>query len=125
VSLPEWIVEPLIAASIAFIAIENLFTRDLKPWRPFVVFGFGLVHGLGFAGVLREAGLPSGQFLNAIISFNIGVELGQLAVIGLAVLAVGWFRNRTWYRPAITMPASVMIALVALFWTVERIHNGG
>lgn len=120
VNLPEWIVEPIIAASIAFIAIENLFTRDLKPWRPFVVFAFGLVHGLGFAGVLREAGLPAGQLVNAVVSFNVGVELGQLAVIGLAALLVGWFRNRDWYRTAITIPASVCIALIALFWTVER-----
>lgn len=121
IDLPEHVVEPLIAASIAFVAIENLFTRDLKPWRPVMVFAFGLLHGLGFAGVLREAHLPPGQFLNAVLSFNVGVELGQLTVIALALLAVGWCRSQPWYRPAISIPASAGIASIALFWTIQRL----
>lgn len=124
ISLPEWVVEPIIAASIAFIAIENLFTRELKPWRPFVVFGFGLVHGLGFAGILREAHLPAGQFLNAIVSFNIGVELGQIAVIAGAMVLVGWFRGHPRYRAAVSIPASVLIAVIAIGWTIERVAAG-
>ena len=72
------IVEPLIALSIAYVAIENLVTRELKPWRLALVFMFGLLHGLGFAGVLRELGLPRGEFLTALLSFNLGVEGGQL-----------------------------------------------
>ena len=121
VRLPPIVVEPLIALSIAIIAFENLFTTDLKPWRPLVVFGFGLVHGLGFAGVLSEVGLPRGQYALALLTFNVGVELGQLAVIGLALAAVGWLRRYNWYRPAVAVPASMAIALVAVLWTVERI----
>lgn len=115
------IVEPLIAASIAFVAIENLCTRELKPWRPFVVFAFGLVHGLGFAGALAETGLPRGQLPAALVAFNVGVELGQLSVIAAAALLVGWFRHKPWYRRAIVVPASTTIAIVALFWTVTRL----
>jgi hypothetical protein len=122
VQLPSSIVEPLIAASIAFIAIENLFTSKLHAWRPFVVFGFGLVHGLGFAGALAKLGLPRSDYLLGLVGFNVGVECGQLAVIALAFLAVGWFQNRPWYRRAIVIPASACIALVALFWTVQRIY---
>ena len=122
ISVPAAIVEPLIAASIVFVAVENLFTDRLQRWRPAVVFGFGLLHGLGFAGVLSEFGLPKDQFVSALIGFNLGVELGQLAVISACFLGVGlWFRHRHWYRRAIAMPASVAVALVAAFWFVERI----
>lgn len=121
VNVPSSIVEPLIAASIAFIAIENIFSTNLHRWRPVVVFGFGLLHGLGFASVLQEFGLPQDQFIPALIGFNIGVELGQLTVIALAFLAVGaWFRNKTWYRPGIAIPASAVIACVGIYWAVER-----
>lgn len=115
------IVEPLIAASIAFIAIENIFSTNLTRWRPVVVFGFGLLHGLGFAAVLQEFGLPQGQFIPALIGFNIGVELGQLTVIALAFLAVGaWFGRKSWYRAMISIPASVLIACVGIYWAFER-----
>ncbi len=125
VSLSPAIVEPLIAASIAYVAVENILTPQLKPWRALVVFGFGLLHGLGFAGVLEEVGLPHGQFVPALISFNVGVELGQLAVIALAYLAVGiWGRNRSWYRPRVVIPASAAVAAVGLFWTVQRLLGG-
>ncbi|MEM9550613.1 MAG: HupE/UreJ family protein [Pseudomonadota bacterium] len=118
---PE-IVEPLIAASIVFVALENLWTDRLNRWRPMVVFGFGLLHGLGFASVLGEFGLPPGQFVPALIGFNVGVEVGQLTVIALAFLAVGlWFGTRDWYRTRIAMPASVMIACVGAYWFVERV----
>jgi len=120
VSLPARIVEPLIALSITYVAVENLCTAELKVWRPIVVFLFGLLHGMGFAGVLRELGLPEGQFATALISFNLGVELGQLSVVGLAFLAVGLFRERTWYRSAVVMPASFLIAAVGLYWSVQR-----
>ncbi len=122
ISLPASIVEPLIALSIVYIAVENIFTAALKPWRVWIVFGFGLLHGLGFAGVLTELGLPRGEFLTALIGFNIGVELGQLAVIALAFLAVGiWFREQPWYRRAIVLPGSVLIAMIGSYWFVERI----
>ncbi|PJK29808.1 HupE/UreJ family protein [Minwuia thermotolerans] len=122
VELHPSVVEPLIALSIAFVAIENIFTRHLTPWRPFVVFGFGLLHGLGFAGVLTDLGLARGEFLEALIGFNIGVEFGQLAVILVAWLAVGiWGLPERIYRRAVVIPASTAIALTGLYWTVERI----
>ncbi|MGI9341830.1 MAG: HupE/UreJ family protein [Gammaproteobacteria bacterium] len=122
ISLPPSIVEPLIALSIVYVGIENIVTPQLKPWRVFVVFGFGLLHGMGFAGVLQEIGLPPGEYLNALIAFNIGVELGQLAVIGAAFLAVGvWFRDRDWYRSRIVIPCSLAISVVGAYWFVERV----
>ncbi|SFO83986.1 HupE/UreJ family protein [Tranquillimonas alkanivorans] len=121
VSVPAYIVEPLIAASIAYVGIENVLSRGMNPWRPVVVFAFGLLHGLGFASVLGEIGLNPAQFVTGLIGFNVGVELGQLAVIALAFLAVGvWSRNRTWYRSVIANPASIAIALVGAYWAVER-----
>jgi hypothetical protein len=122
VSLPPSIVEPLIAFSIAYVAIENLFTTELSAWRSALVFLFGLLHGLGFAGVLGELGMPRGQFGVALVSFNVGVELGQLTVIGLAMLAVGWWRlsHRDLYRRWVVVPVSLAIALVGLYWTATR-----
>lgn len=123
VSVPPSIVEPAIALSIAYIAIENVLMKDLRPWRYAMVFAFGLLHGLGFAGVLREVGLPPSDFMTALLGFNVGVELGQLTVIGAAFLLVGfWFRDRTWYRARVVVPASVMIACAGLYWTFERLN---
>lgn len=122
VSLPASVVEPLIALSIVYVGVENIVTKELKPWRVWVVFAFGLLHGLGFAGVLTELGLPPGETLTALIAFNVGVELGQLAVIGLAFLAVGlWFRDRPWYRARVVIPGSVLIAAVGSWWTITRV----
>lgn len=120
VSLSPSIVEPLIALSIAWIAFENVLTDELHWWRPAVVFGFGLLHGLGFAGVLAELGLPRNEYLTALLSFNVGVELGQIVVIGLAFAALGWFRGRPWYRSRVTIPISVLIGLTGLYWAIER-----
>ena len=121
-SISPKIVEPMIALSIVFIAVENLFTAKLNAWRPFVVFGFGLLHGLGFAGVLHELGLPRDQYLLGLTGFNIGVELGQLAIITLAFCACAyWFRHQPWYRSRIVRPASAAIAMIGFFWTIERI----
>ena len=120
VSLPPGLVEPLIALSIAYVGIENVLVDRLTRWRPAVVFGFGLLHGLGFAGVLGELGLPEQERLLALVTFNAGIELGQLAVILAAVLSFGWFRSRPWYRRRLAVPASAAIALVGLAWAVER-----
>ena len=120
VSLPPGLVEPLIALSIAYVGIENALVDRLTRWRPAVVFGFGLLHGLGFAGVLGELGLPDQERLVALVTFNAGIELGQLAVILCAALTFGWFRTRTWYRARLAVPASLVIALVGLAWAIER-----
>ena len=116
------IVEPLIALSIVYVAAENIMTSQLNPWRPVVVFGFGLLHGLGFAGILQELDLPRDSYVTGLIGFNVGVELGQLAVIVLAYLATTmWFGRQAWYRNRIVVPASAAIALTGLFWTVQRV----
>jgi hydrogenase/urease accessory protein HupE len=122
VSLPARIVEPMIALSIAYVALENIVTSELKPWRLALVFSFGLLHGMGFAGVLRELGLPHSQYLNALGTFNIGVEAGQLSVIGVAYLAVAALRrNELHYRKIVVQPASLAIAFIGLYWTIQRI----
>jgi len=122
VNVPGTIVEPLIAASIVYVALENVFLGHLTRFRPVVIFGFGLLHGLGFASVLGEFGLPDGQFVPALIGFNVGVELGQLTVIALAFLVVGaWFRDKPWYQARIATPASLVIAAVGAYWFVERV----
>ena len=120
VSLPSRVVEPLIALSIAYVAIENLITTELKPWRLALVFAFGLLHGMGFAGVLSDLGLPRGDFLTALLSFNLGVEGGQLTVIALAAAVLAWYRRRTWYHRLIVAPASIAIAVVGVYWTITR-----
>ena len=121
VSLRPAVVEPLIALSIAYVAIENVFTTRLTPWRLALVFGFGLIHGMGFAGVLAELGLPRSQFLPALIAFNVGVELGQLTVIAAAFLAIGLpFRDKPWYHRRVVVPLSLAIAAVGLYWAVVR-----
>ena len=114
-------VEPLIALSIAFVAIENIITDKIHRWRPVLIFLFGLLHGLGFAGVLGEIGLPQSEFLFALVFFNIGVEFGQLIVLILAFILIGSFRKRDWYRSRLTVPASGVIGLVGLYWTIQRI----
>ena len=121
VALPSRIVEPLIALSIAYVAIENLFTREVKPWRLALVFAFGLLHGMGFAGVLSDLGLPRGEFVTALLSFNVGVEAGQLTVLAIAAAAVAWYRQHAWYRRLVVAPASVAIAAVGVYWTIARI----
>lgn len=119
---PSQIIEPVIAISIVFVALENIFIGELKPWRYAVVFLFGLIHGMGFANALNEIGLPRNTFYTSLISFNIGVELGQVAVIVLAYFLIGkFFSKEIWYRKRIVYPLSLLIALIAAYWTVERI----
>ena len=136
VNIPGSIVEPLIAASIVYVAVENIFARGLNRWRPAIIFGFGLLHGLGFASVLGDFGLPEGQFIPALIGFNIGVELGQLTVIALAAIALwlgvkaarmsdldGQEETITDYNVmfrAWSMTGSLIIALIAIYWVIER-----
>lgn len=124
------IVEPLIAATIAFVAIENLFLKDMPRWRPALVFLFGLLHGLGFAGFFGELGLPPGQFWSALIGFNVGVEIGQLSVVVSALLLALLVRRVLHkmerpadYRRFVVLPASGLISIFGLWWTVERLVN--
>ncbi len=119
---PPALIEPIIALSIVFIAVENMFSARLKSGRMAIVFLFGLVHGLGFASALNELGLPRDAFFSSLLTFNVGVELGQMTVILGCWLAFGkWFSNEIWYRKRVVLPISVVIAAVALIWTFERI----
>jgi hypothetical protein len=119
---PLQIVEPLIAFSILLLALENIYTDKVKPWRMVMVFLFGLVHGMGFAGALSGLGTPSYAFATALISFNIGVEIGQITIILFMYFFVAkMFSDRVWYRRRLVIPFCAAIALVATYWTVERI----
>ena len=119
---PANIVEPVIALSIMYVALENIFSPKLKKSRIGIVFLFGLVHGMGFANALGQLGLPQKSYLTSILMFNLGVELGQLTVILSAFLLFGkWFGNKPWYRKAIVIPLSVIITIVAGYWTIQRL----
>jgi hypothetical protein len=121
VTLPSRIVEPLIAASIVYVAAENLLRSEASWWRLGVVFAFGLLHGLGFAGVLTEIGWPADRTVVALLAFNAGVELGQLAVIGLALAVLAAFSRMNVPRRGVARVLSGAIAVVALVWTVQRV----
>jgi len=122
VSLPAAIVEPLIALSIAYVAIENLATTDLKPWRLALVFGFGLLHGMGFAEALARLELPRSEFLTTLVGFNAGVEAGQLTIIAAASIVVSiWALPAERYRRLVVRPASIAIAAAGIVWTIQRV----
>jgi len=123
IQLPASVVEPLIALSIAYVGVENIYAKTLHKSRLVLVFLFGLLHGLGFAGVLSDFGMPKGDFAEALISFNVGVELGQLAVISIAfVLLRFWFQDQNKYRKFIVVPGSVFIAVIGFYWFLERLE---
>lgn len=120
VNIPASVVEPLIAASIVYVGVENTLGWGNVRGRTLLVFAFGLLHGLGFASVLGDYGIASDRFAVALIGFNIGVEIGQLAVIAIAFAIVGWFIRKPWYRRVIAVPASLVIAAIGAWWVVER-----
>ena len=119
---PANIVEPVIALSIMYVALENIFSPRLKASRIGIVFLFGLIHGMGFASALTSLGLPKNAYLESLLMFNLGVELGQVTVIVAAFLLLGLpFGKKPYYRKRIVMPISIIIAAIAAYWTVERI----
>jgi hypothetical protein len=119
---PSAVVEPIISLSILFVAAENILLTQLKPWRILIVFMFGLIHGMGFASSLNEIGLPRNQFYTSILSFNAGVEIGQIAVITATflLLAIPMGRN-PWYKRRVVYPLSALIGCIAAFWTIQRV----
>ncbi len=123
ISLPSTVVEPLVALSIAYVAIENIFSPKLHRSRLWIVFGFGLLHGLGFASLLSEFGMPQDDFALALISFNIGIEFGQLAIIlmGFFGLLI-WFKDKQIYRHIVVIPVSVVISMIGLYWFWDRLE---
>ncbi len=120
VNLPTVFFETLIALSIVYAAVENVFRKKPTSARFILIFFFGLIHGFGFASVLGEINPSGGPLLFRLIGFNLGVEIGQLVVIAVAFLAVGFWRKEPWYRPRIVLPVSFVIALVGAYWTAER-----
>lgn len=121
VSAPSRVVEPLIAATIAFVAFENIWKPQYSWKRVAVVFGFGLVHGLGFASALGDLTIPKGSLLAALGGFNLGVEAGQIAVIAIAFVLTGWVKDSAVYRRWVTVPGSVAIGVTGVYWTVTRL----
>ncbi len=121
ITISSNIVEPLIALSIVYVALENILSAKLKASRIGIIFLFGLIHGLGFASALSELGLPPNSYLSSLIMFNVGVELGQVTVIITAFLLFGlWFGKKPYYRKYIVTPLSLVIATVALTWFIQR-----
>ena len=119
---PTSIVEPVIALSILYVALENIFSQKLKASRIGIVFIFGLIHGMGFASALTELGLPKNGYFTSLIMFNLGVELGQITVILAAFFLLAKpFGNKPYYKKRIVIPLSILIAAIALYWTVERV----
>jgi len=121
VRLSPRVVEPLIALSIVYVAVENVVSPRLRASRLVLVFAFGLLHGLGFAGVLGGLGLPEGRRLSALLGFNLGVELGQLAVIAVAMTVLFTWTRLGGERRALARTLSLVIAAVGLFWTIQRL----
>ncbi|HEY4831333.1 MAG TPA: HupE/UreJ family protein [Waddliaceae bacterium] len=120
--VPSAVVEPIISLSILFVAVENILLTQLKPWRVLIVFMFGFIHGMGFASSLNEIGLPRNKFYTSILSFNAGVEIGQIAVITLTfLLLVIPMGRKPWYRRRAVYPLSALIGCIAAFWTIQRI----
>ena len=121
VQVPASLVEPVIAGSIVVIALENIFYPRYTPWRLLVVFVFGLVHGLGFAGALSQLDLPAAALLVGLLGFNLGVELGQLTVIAAGLLLTIWLRDPDRYRKSVVIPGSLAIAAMGAYWMIERV----
>ncbi len=127
VFIPASIIEPLIALSIGYVAFENIFQRQGKfhsrsnAIRYAVIFFFGLIHGLGFAFVLEDIGLPTGQLILSLLSFNLGVEIAQIGLVVISYIVMFYSSKQLWYRKAIQIPCSFGIGLVGIYWFFERI----
>jgi hypothetical protein len=127
VVIPGTIVEPGIAASIVYVAMENFFTGNIDSrWR--VTFAFGLVHGFGFAGALREIGLPTNAVAIALAAFNIGVEIGQVAIIAIVVPALialdrlmAVDRTKPTRAGSLVYTLSALITVLGSYWFLMRV----
>jgi hypothetical protein len=122
--LPSRVVEPLIALSIVYVAVENMLTAELRPARLVLGFAFGLLHGLGFAGALRELGWPEGQRFTALLAFNAGVEAGQLVVIGLAFFVLAALGRLGVDRRRLVRGVSAVLGAIGLYWAIARFLEG-
>ena len=122
VSLPSRLVESVIAASVIVAALNNLRgTVQGKRWL--MAFGFGLIHGFGFASVLADLGLPQGALVLALVGFNVGVELGQLAIVAVFLPLAFWLRATRFYRVGLLTAGSIVVALLASWWLAQRLFD--
>ncbi len=123
VTIPGRIIEPVIAASIVWVALENVLLRHAPSQRWLVSFLFGLVHGFGFAAAIEPLALPRGRLALALLGFNLGVEAGQALVVALLLPVLLWIRGSVW-EPRMVRTASLVVAVVGLAWLVERLFLG-
>ena len=122
VTLPSRFVESVIAASVVVAALNNLRgTVDRRRWV--MAFVFGLVHGFGFASVLADLGLPQGALALALVGFNLGVEIGQLAIVAAFLPAAYLLRATAFYRVGVLRVGSLAVAVLASWWLIERAFN--
>lgn len=124
---PAWLIEPLIALSIVVVGADNLLRKEgQRDLRPYFALFFGLVHGFGFAFVLREFGLPDGNLAWSLLAFNIGVEIGQLVIVVPAAFALAWLRQRAPnVSKRIVIGGSLAVILAGAYWFVDRVLNLG
>ncbi len=115
------IVEPVIAASIVVVALENVFFKNYTHWRLLIVFAFGLIHGLGFAGAMATRLDSTSSLVVGLLGINLGVEFGQLAVIFIAFIATSWIHDAKKYRRFVVVPGSLLIAAMGVWWVIERV----
>ncbi|MEB2323665.1 MAG: HupE/UreJ family protein [Sorangiineae bacterium] len=111
--------ESVIALSIVYVGVENIIRRELRG-RAITAALFGLVHGFGFASILADVELPRRGAVAALVSFNVGVELGQLALVVTLFPLLAWAARRPWYRPRVLVPLSALVTVIAAIWFVER-----
>ena len=121
VTLNSLLVEVIIAFSIAFVAIENLFMNYKLAWRSVIIFFFGLLHGLGFAGALNELGVPNDHFVSALIGFNVGVEIAQLSFGLVLFIALRKLIKPDHFQRFVFVPGNCLVALAGLYWLTERL----
>jgi len=116
------VIEPLIALSILFTSLEIIIGNKITRWHYLVLFLFGLVHGMGFAGALLEDSNVSTQLISSLLGFNLGVELGQLLVIMFIYFIINnWFKHQSWYYSKVVYPFAAGCGCIAIYWTIVRI----
>jgi hydrogenase/urease accessory protein HupE len=120
--IPSSIVEPLIAATIIYVGIENIIRGDHPKGRHWLTFGFGLIHGFGFAGVLREMDISSGDtgILFPLLSFNLGIETGQICIAALVLPMIWWLNNKVEIAEKFLKGCSILVSLMGAYWLLER-----
>jgi hydrogenase/urease accessory protein HupE len=124
-TLSSRIVEPVVALSITYMAITSVFLKKYKAFKAHgnkisTVFIFGLFHGLGFAGLLQNIQIPEDRFISSLLSFNIGIELGQFVIVAALLPFIYMFKSKKWY-PKVVKVIAISISLIGLFWGFQRI----